>query len=70
VGDGPYVLREVIQRAKEARAKGYPVKIVPAEGKASLYVIRTAAKLDNTQASKLSSHYREKGFPNSVVSAR
>lgn len=70
VGDGPYVLREVVPRAIEVRGKGYAVKIVPAEGKASLYVIRTAATLDNAQASKLSSHYRERGFPNSVVSAR
>lgn len=70
VTDGPYVLREVVQRAIEARGKGYRVRIVPAEGKASLYVIRTAAKLDNAQAAKLSSHYREKGFPNSVVSSR
>lgn len=66
--DGPYVLREVVQRALEIRAKGYGVQIVRAEGKAPLYVIRTAASLDTAQASRLSSHYRQLGFPNSVVS--
>ena len=65
--DGPYVLREVVQRAMEIREKGYGVRIVRAEGRAPLYVIRTAARLDTAQANKLSSHYRELGFPNSVV---
>ncbi len=68
--DGPYVLREVVQRAQEIRGKGYGVRIVRAEGKAPLYIIRTAARLDSAQADKLSGHYRELGFPNTVVSSR
>jgi hypothetical protein len=64
------VLREVVRRAIEIRGKGYGVKIVPAEGEAPLYVLRTAARLDIAQATKLSRHYRELGFPNSVVSSR
>jgi hypothetical protein len=67
-GDGPYVLREVVRRALEVREKGYEVKIVR-EGEAPLYVLRTAARLDAAQATRLSRHYRELGFPNSVVSA-
>ena len=70
VSDGPHVLREVVQRATEIKAKGYAVKIVRAEGKAPLYIIRTAATLDTAQAQKLSSHYRSLGFPNSVVPSR
>lgn len=66
--DGPYVLREVVRRALEVRGKGYEVKIVR-EGDAPLYVLRTAARLDVAQAAKLSRHYRELGFSNSVVSA-
>jgi hypothetical protein len=66
--DGPYVLREVVRRAIEIRGKSYEVKIVR-EGEAPLYVVRTAARLDVAQATKLSRHYRELGFSNSVVSA-
>ena len=69
-GDGPYALREAVQRAIEIREKGYGVRIVRAEGKTPLYVIRTAARLDTAQATRLSSRYRELGFPNSVVSSR
>jgi hypothetical protein len=66
--DGPYVLREVVRRAIEIRGKSYEVKIVR-EGDAPLYVVRTAARLDVAQATKLSRHYRELGFSNSVVAA-
>jgi hypothetical protein len=66
--DGPYVLREVVRRAIEIRGKGYEVNIVR-EGEAPLYVLRTAARLDVAQATRLSRHYRELGFPNGVVSA-
>lgn len=69
-GDGPHILRDVVQRAIEIKGKGYGVKIVRAEGKAPLYIIRTAATLDTAQAQKLSSHYRSLGFPNSVVPSR
>ena len=68
--DGPYVLREVVQRAQEIRGKGYGVRIVQGEGKAPLYVIRTAARLDSAQANKLSGHYQKLGFPNQVVAGR
>lgn len=69
-GDGPHILREVVQRAIEIKGKGYGVRIVRAEGKAPLYIIRTAATLDTAQAQKLSGHYRALGFPNSVVPSR
>lgn len=68
--DGPYNLRNVVQRATELRGKGYKVRIVQAAGKAPIYRIRTAARLDNTQAGKLSGHYREVGCPNRIVAAR
>ena len=67
--DGPYALREAVQRAVETRGKGYGVRIVLAEGKAPLYMIRTAARLDIAQANKLSSHYQKLGFANSVVAS-
>jgi hypothetical protein len=70
VNDGPYILREVVRRATEIKGKGHGVKIVRAEGKAPIYIIRTAATLDPAQAAKLSSHYRSLGFPNSVVPSR
>lgn len=69
-GDGPHILRDVVQRAIEIKGKGYGVKVVRAEGKAPLYIIRTAATLDTAQAQKLSGHYRSLGFPNSVVPSR
>jgi hypothetical protein len=69
-GDGPHILRDVVQRAIEIKGKGYGVRIVRAEGKAPLYIVRTAATLDTAQAQKLSSHYRSLGFPNSVVPSR
>lgn len=65
--DGPYSLREVVQRAQEIKGKGYGVRIVPGEGKAPLYMIQTVARLDRTQATKLSDHYRKLGFPNRVI---
>lgn len=64
---GPYVLREVVQRAQVIQGKGQGARIVPADGKAPLYAIRTAARLDVAQADKLSGHYRELGFPNRIV---
>jgi hypothetical protein len=69
-GDGPHILREVVRRAQEVRGKGYGTRIVHAEGKASLYVIQTAARLDRAQADKLSSHYEKLGFPNRVVAGK
>ncbi|MBI4610627.1 MAG: SPOR domain-containing protein [Candidatus Rokubacteria bacterium] len=68
--EGPDVLREVVQRALAARGKGYGARIVRAEGRAPLYVIRTAARLDVAQSDKLSGHYRELGFPNRIVAGR
>ena len=70
VSDGPHILRDVVQRAIEIKGKGYGVRIVRAEGKAPLYIIRTAATLDTAQAQKLSGHYRSLGFPNGVVPSR
>lgn len=68
--DGPYNLRGVIQRATEVRGKGHKVRITRVAGKAPIYRIRTATRLDSAQASKLSGHYRELGCPNRVVAAR
>ncbi len=68
--DGPYPLREVIQRALEIRKKGHRLQIIQAEGKAPIYRVRTAPRLDTTQASKLSGHYRELGCSNRIVAAR
>jgi len=68
--DGPYNLRDVVQRATELRGEGYKVRIVQAAGKAPIYRIRTAARLDSAQAAKLSGHYREVGCPNRIMAAR
>lgn len=68
--DGPYNLREVVQRAMEIRGKGYGVRVVVVDGKAPIYRIRTATKLDSAQVKKLSGQYRELGCPNRVVAAR
>lgn len=68
--DGPYNLREVIQRAMEIRGKGHGIRIVPVEGKAPIYRLRTTMRLDHAQASTLSGHYRELGCPNRIVASR
>ena len=68
--DGPYNLREVVQRAMEIRAKGYGLRIVQVDGKAPIYRIRTATKLDTAEAQKLSSDYRQLGCPNRLVAGR
>lgn len=68
--DGPYNLREVIRRALEIRKKGYGLRIIQVEGKAPIYRVRTAPRLDTAQASKLSGHYRELGCPNRVVATQ
>jgi len=68
--DGPYTLREVIRHAMEIRAKGHGVRILQVEGKAPIYRVRTAPRLDTAQARKLSGHFRELGCQNRVVAAR
>lgn len=68
--DGPYNLRDVIHRATEIRGKGHAVRIVQVEGKAPIYRIRSAPRLDTAQARKLSGHLRELGCPNRVVAVR
>lgn len=68
--DGPYNLREVVQRATEIKRKGYGVRVSLVDGRAPIYRIRTAMKLDQAQASKLSSQYRELGCPNRIVASR
>ncbi|MBI4607726.1 MAG: SPOR domain-containing protein [Candidatus Rokubacteria bacterium] len=70
VEDGPYNLREVVHRASEIRRKGHGVRVAVVDGRAPIYRIRTAMKLDQAQASKLSSQYREAGCPNRIVAGR
>jgi len=68
--DGPYNLREVVQRATEIKGKGYKVRVSLVDGRAPIYRIRTAMKLDQAEASKLSAQYREFGCPNRIVASR
>lgn len=65
--EGPYVLREAVQRAEQIKGGGHGVRIVQAEGSAPVYVIRTPARFGQAEAGRLSDRYRSLGFPNRVA---